>query len=211
MGERITIGDVAPDFVVALARMNQQLKSVFFRVYTPIPGVHERVANARNRPAKEIVADFLRHENRCGVSFEVLTRELTAEVIRGRMVKLQDHQALAFDARAVTHDGAERYFPMMDFKAPSNADNLILINSFLEGIGIDGILVDSGLSYHFYGFAVMNYREWVAFMGKCLLAQWADSRWIGHSLLEGGGDLRISPTKLKPKLPSVVGFVEASS
>jgi hypothetical protein len=92
---------------------------------------------------------------------------------------------------------------MMDFKPRPNANNLELLKEFLERIGCHGIIVDSGNSYHFYGFDFLDDERWREFLGKCLLAPWADSRWIGHSLIAGGGDLRISATKLKPKIPSV--------
>jgi hypothetical protein len=92
---------------------------------------------------------------------------------------------------------------MMDFKPPPNVNNLELLREFLERIESKGIIVDSGASYHFYGFDFLDYGQWIRFMGKCLLAPWPDSRWIGHSLLAGSGVLRISTAETKQKLPSI--------
>ena len=39
---QIKVGDTAPKFIMALARMNPELQSLFFTIYAPIPGVHER-------------------------------------------------------------------------------------------------------------------------------------------------------------------------
>jgi len=97
---------------------------------------------------------------------------------------------------------------MVDFKVPSNPENLELVNAFVKVIASGGVIVDSGASYHFYGFEIIDCDRWVTFMGKCLLAPWSDARWIGHSLIENdGGDLRISHTNLKPTVPSVVQIV----
>jgi len=84
---------------------------------------------------------------------------------------------------------------------------LELLKEFLERIASKGIIVDSGGSYHFYGFDFLDHAQWVSFMGKCLLAPWSDSRWIGHSLLADGGTLRISATEHKQKLPSVCAIL----
>lgn len=207
--KHIKIGDVAPDYVVALAQMNPELKSLGFRIYSPIPGVNERLANPGIKSAKATVANFLRHENVSAVRWEVLARDLTPQLIRDKVAEVPNDQALALDAKCHVQDGSANYFAMMDFSAPPNQNNLELLSSFVEGIACDGIIVDSGASYHFYGFELLDYHKWVAFMGKCLLAPWSDSRWIGHSLIENGGDLRISPTRLKQKLPSVVEIVAA--
>jgi hypothetical protein len=205
---QINIGDAGPDFIVALTRMNPELKSVSFRVYSPIPDVQARLATAGDRPAEEMVNHFLHHENRSMPRWEVLTQHLTSQLIRQKIEELAPEQALAFDSRCVVHDGSARYFPMVDFKVSSSPENLQFVQAFVKAVASGGVIVDSGASYHFYGFGIIDRERWVTFMGKCLLAPWPDARWIGHSLIENdGGDLRISHTKLKPTVPSVVQIV----
>ena len=200
---QLKIGDTAPDFVLALAQMNPELKSLSFTIYSPIPGVQERLTNSTNRSGADLVGDFLHHDHRANRHWQISVSDLSSEILKERMASLPRHLALALDSKCIFQDASLKYIPMMDFKPPPNANNLELLKEFLERIACKGIIVDSGASYHFYGFDFFDYAQWTEFMGKCLLAPWSDSRWIGHSLIAGGGDLRISATELKPKLPSV--------
>ena len=203
---QLKIGDTAPDFVLALTQMNPELESLSFTVYPPIPGVHERLTNSTKSGA-DLVGDFLHHDHRANEHWQVSVRDLTSEILKERMASLPHHLALALDSKCIFQDASFKYIPMMDFKPPPNANNLQLLEEFLERIECKGIIVDSGASYHFYGLDFFAYAQWIEFMGKCLLAPWSDSRWIGHSLIAGGGDLRISATELKPKLPSVCAIL----
>lgn len=199
----LKIGDTAPDFVLALAQMNPGLKSLSFTIYSPIPGVQERLTNSPSKTGTDLVGDFLHHDHRANKHWQVSVGDLTSEILKEKMASLPSHLALALDSKCIFQDASLKYIPMMDFKPSPNANNLELLKEFLERVGCKGIIVNSGASYHFYGFDFFDYAQWIEFMGKCLLAPWSDSRWIGHSLIAGGGDLRISATELKPKLPSV--------
>lgn len=200
---QIKIGDTAPDFVLALARMNPRLKSLSFTIYSPTPGIQERLAGSANRSATDIVSDFLYHDNASNEQWQVLASDLTNELLNDKIAGLRRSQALGLDSRCTSQAAPVRYIPMMDFRPTPNADNLELLKEFFKWIGCEGIIVDSGASYHFYGFDLLDYTQWINFMGKCLLVPWADPRWIGHSLISGSGVLRISATERKPKLPSV--------
>lgn len=203
----IKAGDTAPDFVLALAQMSPQLKSLSFTIYSPIPGVQERLANSRERPAANRVDDFLHHDHRPNEHWQVLVSDLTREILTAKIANLPRHLALALDSKCMFQDGSLKYIPMMDFKPPPNANNLELLKELLKRLACKGIIVDSGASYHFYGFDFFDYAQWREFMGKCLLAPWPDSRWIGHSLIADGGDLRISATELKQTAPSVCAIL----
>lgn len=200
---QIKVGDAAPDFVLALAAMNPQLESLSFTIYSPEPGVHERLANSGNRSAANMVSDFLHHDNRSNKQWQISVSDLTAEILKEKIASLPRQLALALDSKCIFQDGSLKYIPMMDFKPTPNPNNLELLKEFLERLACKGMIVDSGASYHFYGFDFFDYAQWREFMGRCLLAPWSDSRWIGHSLIAGGGDLRISATEHKQKLPSV--------
>ena len=201
--QQLRVGDTAPNFVLALARMNPQVKSLSFTIYSPTPGVHERLAEATNRSAADIVSDFLHHDNSSNKEWQVLVSDLTNELLNDKIAGLSRKLALGLDSKCTFQDGSGRYIPMMDFQPTPSAENLELLKEFFKAIGCEGIIVDSGASYHFYGFDFLDYAQWLRFMGKCLLVPWADPRWIGHSVIAGTGVLRISATERKQKLPSV--------
>jgi hypothetical protein len=197
------IGDTAPEFIVALARMNPELWSLSFTIYSPVPGVNERLGDVDRKPAAEIVNNFL-YEDAHNEHWQVSASDLTTEIINERIAHLHSDQALGLKSKCIFRDGAVRYIPMMDFKLDHSTSNLELLQAFLQRLALNGIIVDSGASYHFYSFGFLDHAQWVKFMGECLLVPWSDSRWIGHCLLaDGGGGLRISATELKPKLPVI--------
>jgi len=200
----IKIGDSALAFAVTLARMNPQLRSLFFMLYVPLPGANKRAGNLQNRPIRDVAGNFLHHDNSSKEQWQVAASDLTVEMITQKISSLGPSLALGLESKCTLNDGSISYIPMMDFKLSPSEDHLALLKGFLEQIACRGIIVDSGRSYHFYGFDLLDQTQWIHFMGACLLVPWSDSRWIGHSLIAGGGDLRISATDLKPKLPLVV-------
>lgn len=188
---------------MALAETNQQLEWLFFTIYSPMPGAHERLGDFGNKPAAEVVSHFLHHDNHTNKHVQVAASDLTVEGINERFANLPSNLALGLEARCIFRDASVRYIPMMDFKLNQSKSNLELLKEFLKQLAYKGIIVNSGASYHFYGYDFLEHAQWVEFMAECLLVPWSDSRWIGHSLLAGSGDLRISATELKPKLPVV--------
>jgi hypothetical protein len=107
---------------------------------------------------------------------------------------------------AVT-DYKELHIPMMDFCCSVSVENMKIIKKALWEIGErEGVLLESGRSYHYYGLSLLTPKEWVKFLSKCLLLTGlVDPRYIGHSLLENSCCLRISTTTTnKPHLPEVV-------
>ncbi len=200
---QINVGDTAPNFVLSLARMNPQLKSLSFTIYSPTLGVHERLANIVNSSAEDMVSNFVNHDNRSNKQWQILVSDLTGEILREKIASLPGNLALALNAKCILRDDSLRYIPMMDFKPTPNANSLELLKEFLKRLKRRGIILDSGASYHFYGFDFLDHAQWIRFMGECLLAPWSDSRWIGHSLIEDGSTLRISANEHKRKVPSV--------
>jgi len=80
--------------------------------------------------------------------------------------------------------------------------NQSAICSMLGEIGQNGVVVDSGKSYHFLGASILTSDEWIRFMGRALLfAPFIDTRFIGHRLLDGECTLRL--TAKDGKIPSI--------
>ena len=103
--------------------------------------------------------------------------------------------------------GQSRHIPMMDFMCAPSSANLGLLGHLLGDLRQGkGCLLDSGRSYHYYGFYLLSRAEWQIFMGRCLLMSgFADDRYIGHQLVDGHCVLRLSAGKLKNCVPTVVG------
>ncbi len=100
------------------------------------------------------------------------------------------------------------HIPMMDFNCPKNSENLSRIEEFLRTIWQEeGVILDSGRSYHYYGVNLMDEKEWLDFLGSCLLSELADKRYIGHRIKDHCGILRISTGPRQPKIPTVVSIL----
>jgi len=95
---------------------------------------------------------------------------------------------------------------MMDFKCGVTAANLALLTNLLKDQRFGrGCLLESGRSYHYYGFQLLPEDLWRTFLGTCLLMTgFADDRYIGHQLVDGYCVLRLSPGDLRTKLPHVI-------
>ena len=95
---------------------------------------------------------------------------------------------------------------MMDFMCAPSSTNLGLLTHLLGDLHQGrGCLLDSGRSYHYYGFRLLSGTEWQIFMGKCLLmSSLVDDRYIGHQLVDGYCVLRLSSGNLKSCVPTVV-------
>src|SRR6267142_2367140 len=136
--------------------MNPQLRFLLFIIYLSKPGMHERLANSGDKSAN-MVNDFLNHDNSSNEHWQILVGDLTGEILREKIASLPSNLALALDSKCIFQDASSKYIPMMDFKPPPNAHNLKLLEGFLERIACKGIIVDSGASYHFYGFDFFDY------------------------------------------------------
>ncbi len=101
------------------------------------------------------------------------------------------------------------HIPMVDFHCPPSKGNLKLVKTCLRQIGQrDGVILNSGRSYHYYGFKLLTQKEWIEFFGKCLLVSpIIDYRFIGHRLIDGWAVLRIYSNDLKPKTPEFVDYL----
>ena len=100
------------------------------------------------------------------------------------------------------------HIPMVDFACPINAENTELIKKYFALSGHEGVIIESGNSYHFYGFDLLLERELFSFLGRCLLfGGLTDSRYIGHKIIDGFANLRISRSMRHSSLPFLSAVV----
>jgi len=132
--------------------------------------------------------------------------EVTAENINRIINSLKEDVVLGVLSRVRT--GRNRaHIPMMDFDERKCEGRWDIIESFFRGIGQEGVILHSGRAYHFYGVHLLQEKDWLNFLGKCILSDLVDDRYIGHRLLDGCGTLRISACPLRPKVPTVISTV----
>lgn len=117
---------------------------------------------------------------------------------------------LAMSSRCMANDGSERFLPMLDFQCQPDAYFLAALQFGLKKIAPGGgALVDSGRSFHFYGFRDMTKSQWREFMYRALLlAPLTDARYVAHRLIDGYAALRITSSPLKPTIPTIAAYVE---
>ncbi len=202
------IGMAAIEVVVEIVKSFPNISSVFLPVYIP--------ANL-----KEFVSDRIERHNPPEQTIEV-KREI---ILNGDPHSIFHHLIdrflvdgkchLAFSSK-IKLRGIKKnlHIPLMDFKCQNLPENLEKVRSFLTKIGQrNGIILDSGQSYHYYGLELLSEKQWRIFMAKCLLSelrdlQLIDVSYVGHSLLDEFAILRISSSPHYPKIPTVVSILD---
>lgn len=122
------------------------------------------------------------------------SEEITAEKILDLVANLPSGYGLAASSRVSLRSEQDAHIPMLDFRCPCSNENAKAIQQMLVLAGChEGILVESGHSYHFYGTTLLSEAGWIEFMGRALLfAPIVDSRFIGHRLVDGQCRLKVT-------------------
>lgn len=136
--------------------------------------------------------------------FETLRRDDRAFQHGASLVESSDTVATGF-CSYVKKSSFLADLGLMDFQVPYEESKIGAVVDVMRTCGAtDGVILDSGNSFHGYGFNLMSQAAWQRFMHLALLSPLTDTRYIAHRLLEGVGVLRISATASKPKVPTVV-------
>jgi hypothetical protein len=116
---------------------------------------------------------------------------------------------LAISSRVWLQSGDPGHLPLMDFQCPAGdpAYLSVVVRALRAIEETDGVVVNSGNSYHYYGFRVLRPDRWYRFLGKCLLlTSLTDTRYIGHRLIDRECVLRVSSDLTRPD-PKVVAVL----
>ncbi len=132
--------------------------------------------------------------------------EAAADKLREIAGSLGENRLLGLCSMVRLVGGRSLHIPMMDFMCEPSPPNLELLAHLLGDLRQGrGCLLESGRSYHYYGFRLLSGIDWQIFMGKCLLMSgFADDRYIGHQLVDGHCVLRLSSGNIKAHVPLVV-------
>lgn len=109
-------------------------------------------------------------------------------------------RAIGLVSRVETKNGT-KYIPMIDFKTKSEWD----VKHTLKQVGIPGMVVDSGNSFHFYGFDLLDTEaQWKHYIESLAGKPGVDEWWIKFQLARGYSVLRLTPCKKKLLQPCYV-------
>jgi len=203
--EIFRLGMTAPEVIVKIIEANPDIAALCFKIYTPTKTLDEELVI----PLRISLKRMLRHdppELEKGIWLK--KEEVTLERLNKIIDALPRKQALAILSKVKLDPTTAFHLPLMDFRCEATPKNLRRIQNFFRKIGQKGTVLFSGRSYHYYGIELLAEKDWLTFLGTCLLfIGCVDSRYIGHLLISGQACLRISPTTRKPCLPKVVAIL----
>jgi len=202
---KFRLGMTAPEVVVEIVRINPDITAVFFKTYTSTKNLEEEpVIQIRTS-----IDRMIQHSPNPKESFWLIRKEITLNQLNAIVEGLSQERALAVTSKVrLVYPRTISHIPMMDFNCVTSSVNLEKVQEFLRKIGQEGVVLATGRSYHFYGIRPMTENKWYEFLGRCLLfSDFTDSRYVGHRLIDGFTDLRISREIRRPQSPRVVAIL----
>ena len=224
----------AVDFVSCLAGTCKTDDKFAFVIYEPRPGVAERMGVD---PPREFFSKTTKQLFEAERDIDTLVNTLVGGKITdgskplrwitaGEISRSHSQLPVPRSRREVVGvcsycahpDGTTHHFAMLDFRAevPSCAKAAakaieLIVKALIKCEAPDGAILNSGNSYHYYGFSPQSEIEWRNFMTRCLLLEpLIDVRYIAHRLLSGKATLRITNSILKKTAPYVVACFHGS-
>jgi hypothetical protein len=171
------------------------------------------LARRDNSQALNLVLDAAIHHQPMSDAVERIDLS-TGGQFSGRLREITDgvdeRHIVALSSRVMTGSSQpSAHLQILDFRIRPSEENERLARDILKRVGVEGILLNSGNSYHFYGHRIMSSdAEMSGFLGKAsLFAPFVDQRWIAHQMIEGACALRISRGKSFSRPPVFVCYI----
>ncbi|WP_435875451.1 primase 1D-like protein [Nonomuraea fuscirosea] len=168
------------------------------------------VAHSGDPLPEGILRAALFHQDTAAASLaeDLKADKISSKELKKRIDMLDDNSVLALASRILLRDGGQAHLPMLDFRLKPTPANLTSTVRVVEQLGLGGVILDSGNSYHFYGLGLLAQAELQVFLAKALLfAPLVDHRWVAHQLIENSCLLRISRGIKGQKVPCAVAYV----
>jgi hypothetical protein len=125
-------------------------------------------------------------------------------------IKRDEHYLdLGLTSLVTIEDDSKLHIPMVDFKCPISTENLIRVAHYANN-SLDiraGFLVNSGRSYHVYGYHLISEYTWAGMINKLLESKdddLVDTTWALFQRNYGLSILRVSESKNKLIKPKIV-------
>lgn len=100
---------------------------------------------------------------------------------------------IALNSEVILFDGSKKHIPMLDFKLKHSDSSLLIINRCLSALKLNGLILNSGKSYHFIGLDLVNENQLIDILARfTLMHPIADKAWAAHQIIERSASLRIS-------------------
>jgi hypothetical protein len=161
---------------------------------------------------REVLAEMLRHDEEAEARSRLSSTisDLRSGWLENLVTALPEESALALCSKCELSDGSGVHIPMIDFRCSTTEQNLRLLTEAVLELGEKaGVFLTSGKSYHYYGLVPLDHHAWLKFLGRCLLLNpLVDTRYVGHRLIAGMCQLRITKT-LHSQVPRVVALVRS--
>lgn len=158
-----------------------------------------------------LFAGAIRHNAVPERSERLSVTQLRQRLLRGNWEGLSGRRLVSLSSRVWTEKGALRHLVMMDFGIPaSGARSKEAVAAAQEVLGLHGLLVLSGNSYHLYGDRLVEWPDLVQVLARCsLLSPVIDARWVAHQIVDGRAALRLSTSLERQEIsPVPAGPVE---
>ena len=193
---QVEVGATSKDVLRHIAILNPNIISFEFSRYKPL----QNVAEMRTEP--DLKTKMTRH-----YPPQAITR-LHAPVVRSSQepnfgLDITDGEIINLHSHVITNTGV-LHIPMMDLDCSISDENLKAVGEYAKILGREGVILQTGRSYHYYGFHLMSKSEWVDFIASSMLAKVCDIRYMAHKLKDGFITLRITAGGMRNTEPKVV-------
>lgn len=193
-----------------------------FVVYQCEEKPHFAEAKAKNPKAQRTVAQALQHTPDFTEPTIFVQKQNDFRDVRQRIANLKEvdpstvqiasyvdgvekpriHEAMKMISRVKTRDGIF-HIPVLDLDIPVDENGAESAKEVFTNLGVEhGAIINSGKSYHGWGLELLTDAEWRRFMARALLLDRIDRRWVGHRLLDGQANIRVS--EKRGQVPRVV-------
>jgi hypothetical protein len=189
-----------------LLRVDEIRKSTGVPFWDVLLGIAMREGKLDTRLAQ---AALLHDLEQMATTFTFASCDFSLEALEEVNTQISHEEGLVLCSKVILANGDLRHIPMMDFRCPPSSSNASAIAMLVHKTGQkEGLLVESGHSYHLYCTSLLTAEEWTRFMAVCLLlSPVTDPRYIAHRLTDGECRLKIS--SVDRTLPSIVDVILA--
>lgn len=114
------------------------------------------------------------------------------------------NQNIAISSKIIEKKTKEhKHLQLFDFHIPFSNSNTSIVKSIIKSLGLQGYILNSGKSYHFYGKTLIEENDFHLLLAKALLfSPIIDKAWIAHQIIETCCHLRV--TKKNGIIPYLV-------